>query len=414
MVGDFRMRKKYNSNSKQRNEKSSATYVVRINKAQKRVNKAEKQGDQKTALNKAIEFFIILKWIVIILIVILILFFIFTKLFSTLHLFLRVFIVASATFPMQCKIVKKFNWVRTFLSQPDVKTVVKFFYYIKSIFKRFYNRNEFVKKACKVMIFPIVVSFVISFFPKISAAANNAVDYALNTIFEVIDDSGAYEKGNKDDISVPPEEGNIYTETINYPLKMTFIINSERYFCEIPANLIHEVYLYSVENPREYFNSIYNTEESSQNNVVYYKEQKKEDEFVAKVNDGIRYKTLYGQNDTWYNLLPKEEELRSIINKQEEKAKTYPSYHIYNCLSNNYQRLALEYYNQEQNTDIIKYLYLMSIKYEIKSMEYATEREQLYKATERIITRYEDILFCCECTSTETSYLQTLLSLLKS
>ena len=104
----------------------------------------------------------------------------------------------------------------------------------------------------------------------------------------------------------------------------------------------------------------------------------------------------------------------NLETNEETNAETNPSYHIYYCLSNNYQRLALEYFNQEQNADTIKHFYLMSIKYEIKCMEYATEREQLNKSADRIITRYEDILYCCKCTRTEASYLQTLLSLLKS
>lgn len=242
------MIKKHNSNLIQKKEKLPTVYVVRIKKNQKRGNIVKEQFNHKMFLNKAIDIFNILLWFIAILIVILILFSILIKFFSTLHLFLRVVIAASVSFPKLCKIVKKLNLSRTFFSYPDIKAVVEFFNSIKSSFKRIYNRCEFAKKAYMVIIFPIVVSLIISFSPNISAKVNNAIDYIWNTVFDMLDNSGVYENTNKDITSIYSEEEYVYTETTNYPLKMAVVINGEEYSYEIPANLIHKVHLSFVEN----------------------------------------------------------------------------------------------------------------------------------------------------------------------
>lgn len=415
------MGKRYNIPSLHTGEKSLASNSLKNSKSKpiKRVNiKNKRSKQQDTSLSKAIEAFVVLMWLVAILVIVFAVFSISIKFFSTLRVFFGTIITLSSLFVSAYKIGKKLNLAPKFFEHPDIKTIVEFLMSIKNIFKKFYKTNSFTQKLCIVIVLPVIVSLVISFIPKISASANEFVDNVWSIVFRLDDDSDDNEDNYIENSYVEDyhhkEEDNDNINTTSYPPKMTFIIESENYSHNISADLLSETYLYSIVSPWEYFNSIYNTKKSAQNNNIYYAAQKNEDAFVAKVDEGIKYKTLNGQNDIWYNLLPKEDDLRSIIKQQETNAETNPSYHIYYCLSNNYQRLALEYYNQEQNTDIIKYFYLMSIKYEIKSIEYATKREQFYKATERITTRYEDILFCCECTNTEISYLQTILSLLKS
>ena len=410
------MGKRRNIHSLHTGEKSIVSNTFKNSKAKpiKRVNiKTKRSKQQKTSLSKAVEAFVVLIWLVVILVVAFATFSVFIKFFSTLRVLFGTIIASSALFVSAYKIGKKLNLAPKFFEHPDDKTIIEFLKSIKNMFKKFYKRNSFTQKLCIVIAFPVIVSLVLSFIPKISASANEFVDNVWNIVFQLDDDSNDDEDNYAED-SHYKEEDNDYINTTSYPPEMTFIIESEKYSHEIPSDLISEAYLYSIENPWEYFNSIYNTKKSNQNNNIYYMAQKNEDAFVAKVDEGIKYKTLNGQNDIWYSLLPKEDDLRSIIKQQETNAETNPSYHIYYCLSNNYQRLALEYFNQEQNADTIKHFYLMSIKYEIKCMEYATEREQLNKSADRIITRYEDILYCCKCTRTEASYLQTLLSLLKS
>ncbi len=337
-----------------------------------------------------------------------IIFSLFLEIFSVINsLFIKISVV-SIPAPLSLYIKKLIK--KELANNPSL---IEFSSNIKNAFEKLIQKSDSIKKAWIIILITISAAFFISLSPKLTAATFAKIDVAKAFVTEIIEDISSdkipSEEDGTDSIGIPtvvPNEG------IDYPPQMSFILQKNNFEKLITPELTAESFLYNTDEPLEYLYSIYSTKESTNNTLVYYKAQKEEDDFTVAVNEGERYKKMYGQTSDWYDMLPKEQELWSVIEQQKSKAEIYPSNHIYNSLSNNYQRLAIEYHNQNENKETIKYLYLLSIKYEIKCIEYATNQTELYESLDRIATRYEDILFCCDCNEQEIIYLSSLSNLI--
>lgn len=320
---------------------------------------------------------------------------IFINLFSIIYarIITTVVSVSSVIFTVAVKIIGKDKEI-----SEGVKDLADLLFLIVKLIKKKCNKSYFVKGICIIIAVPFCISLVISHSSKLRVAAVSEVNEGWDNVINWFE-------------SLPSEEESFEKEDeLSYPLEMSFIIENYDYSNKITRELVSEAYFFSQDNLVEYLKSIYNSKEPIEKISEYYEAQNAFDSFSNDVASGEAYKVLYGQDEEWYSKLPNEEELHSVINKQKEKAELYPSYLIFERLSNNYQKLALEYHHQNANKDTIKYFYLMSIKNDIKSIEYSTKSKELYASIHRIITRYNDILLCCNYDEEEELYLKTLIN----
>lgn len=322
------------------------------------------------------------------------LFSLFINLFSLVYVRIIATVVSSIPigFVKVVKIMSKHKKIND-----EVKALAEMLSAIGSFIKQKCKDSFLIKALCLMIVIPLLLALVLSSSSDVSALTTAKV----NAVWESM-------QGWKETLSSSEEEPK-KDEVMFYSPEMTFIITNSDYSAGVTYELFSESYFYSVDNLLMHLKTIHNSKTSVENTDEYYDAQEAFNKFSDDVEVGKAYKVLYGQDEEWYSKLPNEEALLSIIKTQEEKAVLYPSYHIYNCLSNSYQTLALEYYRQNANKSTIKYFYLMSIKSDIKSIEYSTQKGELYAAIDRIITRYDDILLCCDYNDDEKRYLESLI-----
>lgn len=202
-------------------------------------------------------------------------------------------------------------------------------------------------------------------------------------------------------------------EEILYDSNMSFKINGTDLSHKIDKALYEEAYLEQISKDNSvlsYLRTRHNSKQSHYNNSEYKKIQESEDLFIKKVEEGEIFKNQNEPNQTWYDSLPSENELLNIIDQQVNYADSNPNYQVYNQISNNYQRLALEYYKQNACKATIKYYYYMSLIYDIQSIPYSRSETEFNRSVERIYFRYRDIACCCENTPEEVDRLNYLIN----
>lgn len=205
------------------------------------------------------------------------------------------------------------------------------------------------------------------------------------------------------------------TNTIIYNEKATFKINDSDLSYMLHDEHINKIYLSAAncyDNIEEYFRETFHSKEPQPQ--TFNQIQDTENLFLNRIQLAKEYKELYGINDEWYNYLPSENELIKIINAQEDHAESHPDFLIYYRLSNNYQRLALEYLNQEANKSTVKYYFIMSLLCDYHCIEYADTKKQYNIALNRIYYRYSDIYYECTNTLDEKLQLETWLHQLEA
>lgn len=182
--------------------------------------------------------------------------------------------------------------------------------------------------------------------------------------------------------------------SINYPPKMTFIINNLNY--TINDSLYAATLLSSdaaTDDIDDFLLSLKGSKET--NNIKSFdpSTQRAENDFSSRLVDSRKY--TFG-SEIWYQSLPSEKDLLNIIDEETAYANDCAqSFFTYNRISNHYQKLALEYFHQCANSNTIKYYYMKSIEYDLLSIEYCQNDADYHTAKERICTRYNDILVCC-------------------
>ena len=178
--------------------------------------------------------------------------------------------------------------------------------------------------------------------------------------------------------------------------KVEFILSNSKE--EIPYSLLQLVYLEEVQfnDISDYAESIYHTGENLYDkNELSLFVQSLENDFYTSIEQAKQYASANGQNDEWYMMLPNETDLIHLIKSAEEFSKEYKNFFVYNRISNYYQKLALEYINQDSEEESAKYYYMKSIEYDYKSIEYADNKYDYNKAIERLRERYNDIYAYC-------------------
>lgn len=350
---------------------------------------------EKPLYYKSLESVLMLLISIVIALIMIVFFAIFINLFSIVYARIVTVIVSLSpiVFTVGVKLIGKYKEI-----SEGIKDLVDLFFEIVKSIKQMCNKSYFVKGICITIAVTFCISLLISHSSKLRVAAVSEVNERWDTFVDWFE-------------SLPSEEeASEKEEVLSYPPEMSFIIENYDYSDKITQELISEVYFFSQDNLVEHLKSIYNSKEALEKRSEYYEAQNAFDSFSDDVDAGEAYNVLYGQNEEWYSKLPNEEELHSVIKLQEEKAELYPSYLIYKRLSNNYQMLALEYDDQYANKETIKYFYMMSIKNDIKSIEYATKKEEFYAAIDRILTRFNDILLCCDYDEEEEIHLKSLIN----
>ena len=190
-----------------------------------------------------------------------------------------------------------------------------------------------------------------------------------------------------------PSDGHIEL-SINYPPKMTFIINNLDYTIN---DSLYELTLIApnaaIDDIDNFLLSLKGSKEA--NNIKSFDPgiQRDENNFSSRLDDSRKY--TFG-SEIWHQSLPNEKDLLNIIDEETTYANDCAqSFFTYNRISNHYQKLALEYFHQSSNRNTIKYYYMKSIEYDLLSIEYCQNDTDYYTAKERICTRYNDILVCC-------------------
>lgn len=266
--------------------------------------------------------------------------------------------------------------------------------WIHDIIKDFCNEYKIMNDIRISTIIVVLTSMVLMIFPGSRAKAVSFVDHISDKAKTAIYETIGYEDDAENMLTEEETKNNVSNDII-YPRDMTFIIDKRDCSVNITSELVSETCFYHVNNPLVYLDSLYGSEYSNKE-PEHYKTQDKENAFTNALGNAEKYKKVYGQDDEWYGKLPTESDLLSVIDSQLEEAELYPSFYIYNRISNNYQTLALEYYYQNSIQVTIKYYYLLSIKYDIESIKHSANKKEFYIALDRIITRYEDILYCCK------------------
>lgn len=340
--------------------------------------------------------FLALGKIIVILGIIIFLYVIFSMLIKLFSSVICITLTVIGVLPSICivaiKRLSKELWGK--ISNSSLKPIFNMFEAINKIIKYHCNKNKLLKDISIALIFIFAFSFVISLLPgariKALEFVDNVNDHVKNTVYVII----GKDVMNGESVDTDLERENQGVNDTQYPYDMTFIIEKRDCSEYITRELVEETYFYHEDTPLLYLDSLFG-DEYSEKTPEYYMFQEDEDKFTNAVNDAEKYKKVYGQDDEWYSQLPTEMELLSIIDSQLAEAKIYPSFYIYNRISNNYQTLALEYHYQNANQKTIKYYYLLSIKYDIESIKSSADKNEFFIALDRIRTRYEDILYCC-------------------
>lgn len=198
------------------------------------------------------------------------------------------------------------------------------------------------------------------------------------------------------------------------PNNANFIIDNDDLSDNLSNELYSNIYLMNVNSEKEiyeYFKNIRGTQISS--TVLFSDIQEQEDEFLNAIMDTKSIRIEAGNTDEWKKSLPTEEQLKDVIERQLSFANDNPQFAIYLKLSNNYQSLGLEYYNQKSYSSTIKYYYWRSLQYDFQCVRYAQNDKEYNTAMQRIYKRYEDIRFCCDNTSEEVERINFLLNCLE-
>lgn len=363
---------------------------------------SSKKNDDDSFLHGAFELLGKLSILIVVIVFLLIVFLISVKLFSKV---IGIVLVAAGAIPSACLvIIKKFfkkTWKK--IERSSVQPIFTMFAWIHEIIKDFCNEYKIMNDIRISTIVVILISIVLMIFPVPRAKAVRFVDHIIDKAKTAIYETIGYEEDTEnmlteeyaENMLTEEETKNNVSNDIIYPHDMTFVIDKRDCSASITSELVSETYFYHVSNPLVYLDSLYGSEYSNKE-PEHYKTQDKENAFTNALQNAEKYKKVYGQDDEWYGELPTESDLLSVIDAQLEEAELYPSFYIYNRISNNYQTLALEYYYQNSIQVTIKYYYLLSIKYDIESIKHSANKKEFYIALDRIITRYKDILFCCK------------------
>ncbi len=272
--------------------------------------------------------------------------------------------------------------------------------------KKRIKKNNFIKKIKKStlikgivnLVYVSLISSIILFnIPCINAWSMNSAQKIHTIIGDSMNETSALEE---------PIVPNTYNND-----NINFIINHENLSNELSDDFLSAAYLYSQQDKDvlTYFNEIYQSETpiSSANN--YMKIQEIEDIFLQRINVAKNHKQVNGADEKWQELLPCENDLLKIIAQQKKYAEEYPTFLVYQRLSNNYQRLALEYLQQSANESTIKYYYCQSLLCDYNSIKYAQNTQDYETALNRIYYRYQDIYTNCELSYDEANHLSSLM-----
>lgn len=259
------------------------------------------------------------------------------------------------------------------------------------------NKNIKTRISKTVIIISLVLSTIFSHVePAYTWAAEQTGNFfeSISNVMQTPETEDDNESADtsvlvKDNTVEPTENNNSYNED------MDFIIDNNDLREKINNTVLSNAYLNSEYDSGEYLREL-----------SYLRGSKTPKENNDKLKD-IKNKEyiFYNIND-----LLTEKDLMNIINEQDSYAENYPSYYIYNRLSNNYQKLALEYKKQNSYTSTMKYYYLKSIEYDIKCVEYAETKEQYYTSLNRLYYRYNDIYIFCSNTEEEKEKLLFMLN----
>lgn len=274
------------------------------------------------------------------------------------------------------------------------------------IFKKL-RRNTLKKKIVFILTLSLSLSIIFFSIPTVEA-------WVIKQDNKIIELVKAKINGNYTEI-IENDVSNNFTDTIIPSYNTNFIINHSDYSDNLNYTIISQAYLYNINDYDilGYFNELYQSNISVPTTSIYNEIQENEDIFLNKVEIANNYKEKNGATNIWCEMLPCENDLLNIIFAQENYAEYNPSFLVYSRLSNNYQRLALEYICQNSNETTINYYYCKSLMCDYKSIEYANTMLEYNTALNRIYYRYQDIYTNCELSDSNRDLLQLFMEQLQ-
>ena len=297
------------------------------------------------------------------------------------------------------------------------KLIYKFSPKIKDKLLNVVNFNILPKyKPLKtITVIALLFASALSIYPKTNALALELIDSANKTGAHCID-RAENELSENTLISDSNVDNNKEANINSY---VNFVISNKKIDDTLITSVSNTVYMIDHDAiPGEiidYLQTLYENADyvsKSGTNSAYLSY---EDEFLNQVTASQHLYNEYGVCEKWKESLANEEDLLNVIDIQQRVSTLNPSYDVFNKISNNYQRLALEYEYQNGEISAIKYYYLMSAYYDILSINYATEESQYNKSMQRLYYRVNDILSSnCNLTDFEIDRINYLLHELKS
>lgn len=278
-------------------------------------------------------------------------------------------------------LIKLFKTIKK-LEIIDESKLKGFFEYIKK-----QSRHNHIKKKIPVIYitFIIIISFIGFNIPYFHAFAYEKFEATIE-FFDRNIESQSNDSSN--DLSVQ-----------TYPDYITFVLDEYQSNNKTDDALLENVYaVTSFYGIWKYCNDIRGTETSDDNtNYFSINIQEDEDAFHKSIEEAKVYAETNGRNSEWYSMLPSEEMLLQVIEKEEEYSKTHKSFFVFNRISNLYQKLGLEYVNQGKDKNIAKYYYMKSIEYDLMCIKHSSKTldYDYNKALERLYSRYQDIYNYC-------------------
>ena len=270
-----------------------------------------------------------------------------------------------------------------------------------SILKRIKDHFIHAKFPKKVLLIILLLSVIFSvaecFIPYARTRAMDSINSSIQSLQQEISKLSS-EKEVKQDVR---DNNDINLQQDEELLKMRELKNVPSFIItEVDDCISKELYeqFFNVnynDGIIHYFQMQYNPDDDLNFNHFDYEIVYKQNLFEEKIAKALEFEKINGRNNNWYSLLPKDDELLSIIEQKKSEAYEEPSFQLYNSISNDYQDLGDECHLQGYKKQC-KYYYIKSFENDLFSLQLAKNSRERNIAIERICYRYKDVELYCK------------------